>query len=176
MRVLVFLDLSDSTDELLRMTAAIAGPTHSQVTLLNVACPESDFEGDELRQDVSRTGIAAEMRHRHRKLQEAQSLLRAQGVEVRCLMVRCASVRGNPVPKLVEEIDRLRPDLVVVGSRGRGRLYRLVVGSATDAVARRARCPVLLVPLTGGNVSGPDRTDDSLATESGLTRRTAGTA
>jgi nucleotide-binding universal stress UspA family protein len=147
MRVLVLLDLSEPTDELLRATTQIVAPAGGEITLLNVACPDADFEGDELRQDVSREGIAAELRRRHRRLQEVEASLRFAGLDARSLMVRCSSVRGNPVSKLLAEIDRLRPDLIVVGSRARGALYRLVMGSTTDSVVRHALCPVLLVPF-----------------------------
>lgn len=155
MRVLVLLDLSQSTAELLRVTTKIAAPAGGEVTLLNVACPDADFEGDQLRRDVSREGVAAELRRRHRRLQEAEASLRSGGIEARSLMVRSSSTRGNPLSKLLHEIDRLRPDLVVVGSRARGMWYRLMVGSITDSLVRRARCPVLLVPLAGER-AGPD--------------------
>ena len=37
-------------------------------------------------------------------------------------------------------------DLLVCGSRGRGPLGRVVLGSVSAGVLRKARCPVLVVP------------------------------
>ena len=64
-------------------------------------------------------------------------------------MVRGNSSRGNPVGKIVAEVDRLAPDLVLMGSHGHGRLYEMLVGSVTNAVVRKVRRPVLLVPSQG---------------------------
>jgi nucleotide-binding universal stress UspA family protein len=36
-------------------------------------------------------------------------------------------------------------DLIVVGTHGRGRVGRLVLGSVSDHVVRHAPCPVLIV-------------------------------
>lgn len=174
MRVLVLLDLAGANAELLQATVEIAGPARGEVTLLNVACPDADFEGDELRQDVSRAGIAAELRRRHRQLHDAGALLQARGLEARPLMVRCASVRGNPNSKLLEEIERLRPDLVVVGSRCRGALYRLIIGSTTDTIIRHARCPVLLVPCTSRGIRPAAPGGESSATHRPTACRPAG--
>jgi nucleotide-binding universal stress UspA family protein len=44
--------------------------------------------------------------------------------------------------KLVEELGI---GLVAVGSRGKGRIRRLAMGSVSDSVARHARCPVMVV-------------------------------
>jgi nucleotide-binding universal stress UspA family protein len=39
-----------------------------------------------------------------------------------------------------------RIDLMVLGTRGLGLVEKLLIGSTTDRVVRRARCPVLSVP------------------------------
>ena len=36
-------------------------------------------------------------------------------------------------------------DLIVIGSRGKGGIGRLLLGSVSEAVARDAPCPVLIV-------------------------------
>lgn len=61
----------------------------------------------------------------------------------------------------------LRAHMVVVGSRGRGRVRRLVLGSVSAAVARHAACPVVIVrevptdSETDGVVVGADGTPES---------------
>ena len=52
---------------------------------------------------------------------------------------------GEPGPAIVEAAEAERVDLVVVGTRGRTRLERAVLGSVSDHVVRHASCPVLIV-------------------------------
>jgi nucleotide-binding universal stress UspA family protein len=49
---------------------------------------------------------------------------------------------GREIARLGEEIGA---GVIVVGSRGRGRLRRAIAGSVSDSVVRHARCPVLVV-------------------------------
>lgn len=48
--------------------------------------------------------------------------------------------------RVLEEADRKRPDLILVGSRGEGVLAGLLFGSVVHDLIRRTRIPVLLVP------------------------------
>ena len=52
---------------------------------------------------------------------------------------------GEPGPSIVEAAAAERVDLVVVGTRGRNRVERAVLGSVSDHVLRHAHCPVLVV-------------------------------
>jgi nucleotide-binding universal stress UspA family protein len=52
---------------------------------------------------------------------------------------------GSPGPTLCEVAERLRADVVVVGSRGRGALKRALLGSVSTFVVHNASCPVLVV-------------------------------
>jgi nucleotide-binding universal stress UspA family protein len=49
---------------------------------------------------------------------------------------------GREIARLAEEIGA---SVIVVGSRGRGRLRRALTGSVSDTVVRNASCPVLVV-------------------------------
>ncbi len=53
-------------------------------------------------------------------------------------------LRGRPASAIVEEADDLRADLVVVGSRGLGRLRSMLLGSVSAEVVDHAPCPVLV--------------------------------
>jgi nucleotide-binding universal stress UspA family protein len=53
--------------------------------------------------------------------------------------------QGEPGPAIVEAAQAEAADLVIVGTRGRNRVERFVLGSVSDHVVRHAHCPVLIV-------------------------------
>jgi nucleotide-binding universal stress UspA family protein len=60
-------------------------------------------------------------------------------------------VRGTPVAKLLEEIERDESTLVAVGSSGTGRFLGVVEGSVATEMIHRAPCSVLVTrPATDG--------------------------
>jgi nucleotide-binding universal stress UspA family protein len=52
---------------------------------------------------------------------------------------------GDVAEEIVELAKDLEADLIVVGTRGRGRLRRAIGGSISDVVVRRAACAVMSV-------------------------------
>jgi nucleotide-binding universal stress UspA family protein len=72
---------------------------------------------------------------------EVDRLAREPGARAR---VRAVHAAGEPVPELLARASRW--DLLVMGSRSRGPLRRLALGSTSAEVARRARCLVLILP------------------------------
>ena len=52
---------------------------------------------------------------------------------------------GRPDAGIVGLADELDAGLIVLGSRGLGRLRRALMGSVSDSVVRHAHCPVLVV-------------------------------
>ena len=66
---------------------------------------------------------------------------RAAGIPTR-LEVREGSIAGN----IVKLAESLPADLVVMGTHGLSGFERLMLGSVTEKVLRRASCPVLTVP------------------------------
>jgi nucleotide-binding universal stress UspA family protein len=65
---------------------------------------------------------------------------RASGIDVSFLVWT-----GDVADSHVSAAQAESADLAIVGSHGRGRLGRLLLGSVSEAVTRRAPCPVLVV-------------------------------
>ena len=52
---------------------------------------------------------------------------------------------GNQARQLIQAAEDHKADLIVVGSRGRGRLEGLLLGSVSQKIAALAPCPCLIV-------------------------------
>jgi nucleotide-binding universal stress UspA family protein len=52
---------------------------------------------------------------------------------------------GRADEEIVELAQSLEVGLIVMGSRGRGRMRRALMGSVSDSVVRHAHCPVTIV-------------------------------
>ncbi len=61
------------------------------------------------------------------------------------LTVEFAGVSGPPAEEIVEVAEQQQADLIVVGTRELGLIERLLGGSVSQGVARRAHCDVLIV-------------------------------
>ncbi len=53
--------------------------------------------------------------------------------------------RGIPYEKILEEQEEKEIDLIVIASHGRTGILKNMMGSVVDKIAKRAKCPVLLV-------------------------------
>jgi nucleotide-binding universal stress UspA family protein len=68
------------------------------------------------------------------------------------LSVSGATIEGRRVPTLL--LESARADLLVVGTRGFGRLTGAVLGSVSSAIAAAAYCPVIVVRGRAGYPEG----------------------
>ena len=63
------------------------------------------------------------------------------------------TMAGRPGPAISKIADEFNADLVLVGTRGKGKVRRTILGSVSDYVVNHAPCPVITVrmerPLSG---------------------------
>jgi nucleotide-binding universal stress UspA family protein len=76
--------------------------------------------------------------------QETLGVLVAVGADARPPGVTVHAMTGLPAAELIQASQDA--ELVVVGSRGAGRLRRLMTGSVSTQVSQHARCPVVVIP------------------------------
>jgi nucleotide-binding universal stress UspA family protein len=77
---------------------------------------------------------------RDQTLSEGKALLAARGIAARSL-----PAVGDPAEAILEAAREADADMIVVGSRGRGRLARIALGSVSSKVAQDADRSVLVV-------------------------------
>jgi nucleotide-binding universal stress UspA family protein len=60
---------------------------------------------------------------------------------------------GNPLRTIMRAIEMRKPDLLVMGTRGDGRMRRAVLGSVANQLLKVAACDVLIVPRGAAEAS-----------------------
>jgi nucleotide-binding universal stress UspA family protein len=79
---------------------------------------------------------------------EAQQLLEAQVERIKGAGATVAQTHlrmGKADEEIVDLAQNLGAGMIVMGSRGHGRMRRALVGSVSDSVVRHAHCPVTIV-------------------------------
>jgi nucleotide-binding universal stress UspA family protein len=80
-------------------------------------------------------------------LDRAQEVVEAAraSLSARGFAVETDVATGEPRAEIVRQAEQWHADLIVLGARGLGKVKRFLLGSVSDAVARHADCPVLVV-------------------------------
>jgi nucleotide-binding universal stress UspA family protein len=98
------------------------------------------------------SGPVREMLERHRRM--LNKLLWEKFREEMILTeVRQVVEFGGAVDNIVEKAERERVDRIVMSTRGRTGIDRLLIGSVAEKVIARAPCPVLIVPAHERNIA-----------------------
>jgi len=84
----------------------------------------------------------AESKHAEAFVAQTVEVLRSKG-----LKATTAVEKGDPKSKIIDEAEKWKADLIVLGSHGRKALDRFLMGSVSDAVARHAPCSVEIVRI-----------------------------
>jgi nucleotide-binding universal stress UspA family protein len=136
LRVLVATDGSDQVQRAAAMLADLADPDRCRVTVLSVARTPIDV----LVPFTPVTG-SAESQLRSDVVEKADHVAERTAGDLRRRGFQCDTLAldGAPHGVIVDECESGDYDLVVVGSRGLGRMRRSVLGSVSDAVVRHAR-------------------------------------
>jgi nucleotide-binding universal stress UspA family protein len=134
-RILLATDLSPASEGATRQAIDLARDLGANLLIVSVIDP--DLRGT--------PGGRVERMDQRRAVREqaAQAVVvrgRQAGIAVSFLVWE-----GEPGPAIVEAAESEGADMIVVGSHGRGRVGRFVLGSVSDHVIRNAAAPVLVV-------------------------------
>ena len=134
-KVLVATDGSAEARLAASTAADLASSTESELHVVHVAeqrptfLAQTEEEPAELRREA------------RRRLDEQVGALEEAGGIVEEAHLR----QGRADEEIVELAESLGVGLIVMGSRGRGRIRRALMGSVSESVVRHAHCPVTIV-------------------------------
>jgi nucleotide-binding universal stress UspA family protein len=146
--ILLALDVADGSGHALRTAERFVLKHGAQATVVH-ACESSHNAV------LQGTVTEASLGSANDSLDEAAAAMRGflQQESADSTRYELVVAEGNPVPTIMRAIGKHQPDLLVLGTRGDGRLRRAVLGSVASQLLQVAPCDVLIVPRGGPEAS-----------------------
>jgi nucleotide-binding universal stress UspA family protein len=140
-RVLVATDGSRQARAAVTTAAQFPWPPQTRVRVMVARTTRAEYRRSILLTALDRSAEVA--------AQGARGSLSRRWPDVEAVVVDKAPVTG-----IIDEAERFAADVIVLGWRGHGPIRRLLMGSVSRGVVRRAKCAVLVVrrPLRVGRI------------------------
>lgn len=132
--IVVGADFSPASDAALLYSLGIARRNKGQVWIVHVI-GDTFFSAE-----TQQRAIDDAWREGHRRMTEHFITGKLDGVQAKLLVEQ-----GSISEVLERTVSERKADLLVVGTRGRSRLGKLLLGSTAESIFRQATCPVLTV-------------------------------
>ncbi len=136
--ILVAIDDSPYADQVSKESSELSDGTRLDVIFLGVVSipehvPEGEIDEDYLEERDE------QFEKLHKRVIDAY-FSKNSG-----LLLESKVLHGDPADKIVHYADEVDADLIVVGTRGRGKIASLFLGSVPDKVAHRSKHSVVIV-------------------------------
>jgi nucleotide-binding universal stress UspA family protein len=138
--IIALLDFSTVTDQVFETAAGLADALHGRVVLLHVVQPSRVPAAGITVLETMQAAVNADQQVAARRLARYERRLRLDKIAVTTVLLR-----GVPAPLILEQAGKLRAAFLVMGSHGHGTITGRLVGTTTEYLLRRARCPVIVV-------------------------------
>ncbi|HIJ59854.1 MAG TPA: universal stress protein [Nitrospirae bacterium] len=136
-KILVAHDGSKSSDKALKKAVELAVNFHASLTVLSVV-PElylteiSESDKQKIFNSLSKETTDA--------MEKIRKSLSGKSIEVKTLVRQ-----GDPAEKILETAQKMKADVLVMGSHGRHGTKKFLMGSVSSKVVDNSKCPVFVV-------------------------------
>ena len=152
MKILIATDGSEfSKTAVEKACELITKPSETEVTILSVYEPPTiATEPFVPARDYFQVVCESAQALSESNVEKARAMISSR---VSTVSIKEVVAMGTPAQTIVEIAEQSQPDLIVMGSHGRGFWSRALLGSVSDSVVRHAPCSVLIVRKkeTGSN-------------------------
>jgi nucleotide-binding universal stress UspA family protein len=140
--ILVTIDFDSGEEKLLETALTMANKFSAKVWLLHVTAPAPEFVGYDVGPQYIRDFRAEELRNEHKTLQEFAKRFEQKGIDAEGLLIQ-----GATLEMILNEAQKLKIDLIIVGYEQHNFLYEALIGSVSSKLIKKSKIPVLVVPL-----------------------------
>lgn len=137
------IDFSNCTQTVLAEAATLALALDATLVLFHAVPTEEPLTSGGVAPPGTHPIAAVDVKERGRMLDDELARLRAKGVRAEGYLI----VDEVPADAVLEQVASRGIGRLVVGSHGRAMVFEILVGSFTQAILRKAKVPVVVVPI-----------------------------
>lgn len=142
--ILVCVDFSDVTPRVMDEAKELALALRTEAHLLHVVPMQADYVMYSPGAALPTVAVAPDLRVETEKMLKLKTQLVEAGISASFEMLE-----GVVVEEILAAAERTNAQRIVMGSHGHGALYHLVLGSVSEAVLRKSKVPLVIVPSRG---------------------------
>jgi nucleotide-binding universal stress UspA family protein len=147
LNILVAIDGSEHGAAALRTAAQLAREEHARLTVVTAVPPAPAFA------QLTAAGVAAMGDAAHLLGEAGARMVKQIDAVPDDVSVTSMVVPGQPAKVILERLREGRHDLLVMGTRGHGRVGSALLGSVSQAVLHAAEVPVMVVRASARDAS-----------------------
>lgn len=137
-RILVPVDGSDNSHRALDAALFLSEKLGAKVTAIHVMedVPVLHIESEKLLREL----LEAYKKENQLILSKCSEIATEKGFTIDTKLLQ-----GNPSSAILDFCEKEEQDIIVMGSRGRGKFKELVLGSVSSKVLHHSSCPVMII-------------------------------
>ena len=135
-RILVAVDGSEYAEQAINQAVSLGQVCSSEIFVLSVAELQAEYLAD----------APALFERLQREAGKTAETAKARIDQAGLSSVALTMTNEYPAHAILEVAKDKEIDLIVMGTRGRSRMKRLILGSVAQQVVGQAPCPVMIVP------------------------------
>jgi nucleotide-binding universal stress UspA family protein len=142
MNILVAVDLSEASNQVIEAARGVADLTGASIYVLHVIETDDKIIGYDSDPQKAQTRIAEDFPLEHKRVSTLVGKLQDEGLDASSWLA-C----GSGVATTLKEASRLKAGLIVLGTHGHGAVYDALIGSYSAGIIRKSKLPTLVVPV-----------------------------
>ena len=141
-KIMVAVDFSDYSLPAARYAVDLANDISAGILLVNVLNQRDVDKMNEVQSRVSEFSaekyVEVQLNERRKRLEEMAKEIQIDNLDID------VNVRiGVPYKAILREIEEKKPDLLIMGAKGRSNLVDMIIGSCAQKLFRRCSIPLL---------------------------------
>lgn len=140
--ILVAIDIDNKEELLIQKAIEIAKKFESKIWILHASAPDPDFVGFEAGPQSVRDARADTLHKENRIIGLLTDKITSEGLETAGLLIE-----GPTIDVIMEESEKLKAELLIIGHKKHGFIEKLIRGSVSGGVLQHTKIPVMIVPI-----------------------------